>query len=129
LLCSFSVLRAPALTLSPSTPLSRSAIPVCVEMQRNGAPLDGERLARWDEGAQELIEQLQWDLYRMVGFMVNPDAPTDMARLWAKVGEPVTARTAQGRPSFTTDIVQAAAERPPAVMLVWRLGKDRESVV
>lgn len=103
--------------------LEDAVIPVCVEMERNGAPLDVERLTRWDERAQELIEQLQWDLYRMVGFMVNPDAPTDMARLWAKVGEPVTARTAQGRPSFTTDIVQAAAERHPAVALVWRIGK------
>lgn len=103
--------------------LEDAMIPVCVEMERNGVPLDMDRLTQWIDSSQALLERLQWDLYRMVGFTVNTDSPTDMARLWGLCKEPIHARTAAGRPSFTSDIVQDAATRHPAIQLAWRIGK------
>lgn len=103
--------------------LEDQIIPVSVEMERNGMPLDTDRLDAMCERARVLWETLTWDLQRLVGFLVNPDSNEHMTRLWRVCGEPIVHRTATGKPSFTTDVVQDAATRHPAIALLWRIGK------
>jgi DNA polymerase-1 len=103
--------------------LEDDTLPVVVEIEANGMPLDLELLERWDESSRELLERLKWDLYKDVGFAVNPNSPTDMTRLWKACGLPLEHFTAKGKGSFTADIVMAAAEHHPAIAKVWRIGK------
>lgn len=103
--------------------LEDQIIPVSVEMERNGMPLDTDRLDAMCERARVLWETLTWDLQRLVGFLVNPDSNEHMTRLWRVCGEPIAHWTETGKPSFTTDVVQDAATRHPAIELLWRIGK------
>ncbi len=102
--------------------LEDDVIPVVVEMEKNGTPLDLPLLERWVVESQRISETLAWELKRLTGFVVNPDAPTDMTRLFLHCGVPLT-KTSMGRASFTAPIVEAAAEQHPAIRLAWRLGK------
>jgi len=105
--------------------LEDAVIPTVVEMEANGMPLDVELLTKWQKSAAALEDTLQWELYRLTGFMVNPDAPTDMAKLFSRCGAQ-PGFTVKGKPSFTTDIVEAAAVAHPAIRIAWRLGKIRD---
>lgn len=102
--------------------LEDALIPVVVEMEMNGLPLDMPLLERWERETKRIVEKLQWALHREVGFVVNPDSPTDMLRLFLRCGEPVH-RTLSGRPSFTAEIVKAAAVRHKAIELAYQIGK------
>lgn len=102
--------------------LENAIIPVCVEMERNGMPLNLERLDHWTQLAESIYYRLLDELRQLVGFSVNPDSPSDMVRLFNTCGEPIV-RTAKGNPSFTAPVVQAAAARHPAIQLAWRIGK------
>jgi DNA polymerase-1 len=110
--------------------LEDAILPVCVEMERNGMPLDVERLNAWCDSSRTLLERLQWELYDQAGFMVNPDSYEHLVRLWRQCGVPITKMTTpppgskvDPRPSFTADVVQEAALKHPAIDLLWRIGK------
>jgi DNA polymerase-1 len=102
--------------------LEDDLIPAVVEMEANGIPLNLPLLDRWLSSSAKLVETLSWQFYKLTGFVLNPDAATDMTRLWLQCKEPIT-RTETGAPSFTAPIVQDAATRHPAILLAWRLGK------
>ncbi len=111
-----------AQSLQRVSALEDALIPAVVEMEANGMPLDMPLLEAWNIESKKLVERLQWDLYKACGSVINPDAPTDMTRLFLQCKEKIE-RTETGAPSFTAPIVQAAAERHPAIKLAWRLGK------
>lgn len=102
--------------------LEDALIPAVVEMEANGMPLDMPLLERWEAESKKISEKIAWELYRLCGSTINPDASTDMTRLFIQCKEPIV-RTETGAPSFTAPIVQAASERHPAIRLAWRLGK------
>lgn len=102
--------------------LEDDLIPAVVEMEVHGIPLNLPLLEHWLMTSKALLEKLSWEFYKLCGFVINPDAPTDMVRLWLQCKEPIE-RTETGAPSFTAPIVQAAATRHPAILLAWRLGK------
>jgi DNA polymerase I-like protein with 3'-5' exonuclease and polymerase domains len=78
--------------------------PVC-EMERNGAPLDIERLERWVKESQVIYESLLHELAGMLGRSVNPNAPTDMEKVFEHLKLPVT-YLESGSPSFTDAILK-----------------------
>lgn len=102
--------------------IENRVIEVVVEMERNGMPLNMDLLVRWEAESKRILEKMQWELYRLVGFNVNPDSWRDMARLFILFKEDFR-RTPKGTPSFPAEDVKAAAERHPAILLAYRIGK------
>ncbi len=102
--------------------LEDEVLPVVVEIEKNGMPLDVMLLERWSVESQNILERLQHAVWKEAGFHVNPEAPTDMVRLFHQCGEAIP-KTAKGAPSFTAPVVQSAALRHPAIALAWRIGK------
>lgn len=98
--------------------LENRVIPVVVEMEANGMPLDVDLCAEWERETRELLESMQWAVNRQFGFSVNPDAPTDMVRVFKSLGIPLT-YTEKGAPSFTKDVVKAHAALEP----IYHIGK------
>jgi DNA polymerase I-like protein with 3'-5' exonuclease and polymerase domains len=80
-----------------------------LEMERNGAPLDVEKLERWLREAEAERQATLWDVYRETGMRVDPDRPDELAALWRKLGLPEPPTTATGRPSFTGAVLKAAS--------------------
>lgn len=128
--------------------LEDDVIPVVVEIERNGMPLDVELCERLNVEAARIEEQMQWDLERQVGFMVNPDRPDHMRRLFNLCGEPlqvvcrnkrckgkiyalgtktcVCDKELSDEPSFPNAVVQPAARRHDAILKAWRIGKLKD---
>jgi DNA polymerase-1 len=102
--------------------LEQAIIPVVVEMEKHGLPLDMDLLTAWEAQTRQLLERLQWALYRECGFACNPDSAKDMTRLFHSVGAPIS-RTETGAPSFTAEIVKAQADQHTAIRLAYRVGK------
>lgn len=82
--------------------LEDSIIFAVVTMERNGALIDRPKLERWVREAEAAYHKLIMELYRRVGFRVNPDASTDMSRMFRYLGiDPP--RTDKGQDSFEGD--------------------------
>jgi DNA polymerase-1 len=60
------------------------------EMERNGAPIDVEKLESWTRSCNQRLSQTLMDLYRLVGFKVNPSSPWDLLKVFQKLRLPVT---------------------------------------
>lgn len=108
--------------------IEADVFPCVVEMERNGMPLDMGRLAELADASRALLDHLVYELYREVGFRINPNATADLVRLWRHCGEPIVHYTAGSatrdpQPSFTAPVVQEAAKKHPAIAMVWRIGK------
>jgi DNA polymerase I-like protein with 3'-5' exonuclease and polymerase domains len=103
--------------------LEDAIIPVVVEMESNGLPLDMELLTRWEAQTKVLAEKLAWELYRLLGFTVNPDSSKDLHRLFEHCGVENYKRTETGQPSFTGDVMKDAASKHEAIKLAYRIGK------
>lgn len=103
------------------TALEDDNIPVVVEMESNGAPLDVDLLTQWEVTSRRLLDRLQRQLAADVGFAVNPDSPTDMARLFLKCGVAIARRTPTGKPSFPAEWVSTIEH--PTIRLAYRIGK------
>jgi len=98
--------RLAAENLGAVAALEDSVIPVVCEMEWNGCPLDEEKLARWTRRSAEILDDLNWNIARAVGFQVNPDRSTDMTRLFNHLGISSPHRTATGAPSYTAEVMQ-----------------------
>lgn len=107
--------------------LEGRAIAPTVEMMANGLPFDAETAARWRRELLALAEDLLWQAYRLTGRMCDPDKASDWGYLFGRAGA-ATGFTAKGAPSYTADVVQAAAEHDEAIRLVFRAGKCRDLV-
>jgi DNA polymerase I-like protein with 3'-5' exonuclease and polymerase domains len=104
--------------------LESDVIPVAVEMERNGAPLDVEKLERWRAEAEEERQDLLYKLYKATGMQINPDSGPDMVKLFKKAGlQDEWGYTAKGAPSFTDVVMRAAAAKSPLVADARQAGK------
>lgn len=83
--------------------LEDDVIPVVMEMERNGCPLDMEKLRRFRRECRSRITELAWKIYRDTGARVDADRPGDMANLFAKLKLPIVHYTEKGKPSFSDD--------------------------
>jgi DNA polymerase-1 len=100
--------------------LENAVIPVVVEMEQNGMPLDLPTLEQWERWSARLLDDLRWQVTRATGFDVNPDSPTDMVRVFESCGLEIR-RTVKGAPSFTKDVIRAVNH--PTVNLIYQVGK------
>lgn len=81
--------------------LEDDCIYATVEMERNGAPLDGEKLERWVyESEQEYLRRLT-SLQRRLGFKFDPGRRADLERLFRERDLEIESWTETGLPSFT----------------------------
>lgn len=99
--------------------------PVC-EMEKNAAPLDREMLKEWCRDAQEMQEKLLYEVQQAIGFSVNPDAPSDMERLFQALNIPVEHYTEGGKkkerkPSFADSVLKAI--KHPVIRKVRKAGQ------
>jgi DNA polymerase-1 len=81
---------------------------VC-EMERNGAPLDMEKLPRWTADAKRRYERAIIEVAETTGMKVNPNSNVELGRLADKLGIEYT-RTATGDPSFTDGFMKTIAD-------------------
>lgn len=112
--------------------LEDAIIPVCVEMERNGLPLDMERLRRWEQESGRMLDDMQWALYRRLGFTVNPSSGDDMRRLFALVNEPVPIKRKKKKigpgqyewvesESFEADVLEPIAAKHEVIRDAYRI--------
>ena len=84
-------------------------------MEARGCPIDLDRLHRWIADSEQDFLRLLWQIYRATHLNINPSSPHDLTRLCQKLNLSIT-DTADGRPSFTDDLL--AAYHHPVIDLV-----------
>ncbi len=96
--------------------LEQKIIPVVVEMEKNGAFLDVEKLFRWREEARREYEELLFKVYKATGVRVtSPDKNAELQAVFKARGIPIDTFTDAGRPSFTGDVMKRAAEHDACI--------------
>lgn len=93
--------------------IEEQVIPVVVEMEHNGAPLDLEKLVRWLAETEKIVEECLWDIKRQTGVsMTSPTKRDEIMRLFAVLNLPipigVDAKTGEStdKPSFADDLLK-----------------------
>lgn len=82
-------------------------IPAVMEMERNGAPIDEEKLERWTKETGTELEQRQDKLNKMCGGQVDVNSRPSLERLWRNLGLQPLGYTDKGAPSFTSKLLNA----------------------
>jgi DNA polymerase-1 len=98
--------------------LENAVIPVTVEMERNSAPIDTEKLARWVKESERRLNQLHLQIAAEAGHAVNPDSRDHMVRLFRERGIVSHELTESGAPSFSDVVLAKAAQTDPVLALV-----------
>lgn len=108
--------------------LEQSVIPVVLEMEKNGAFLDMDKLALWREQARAEYDALMWAVYQDTGVpMRSPDSSADLVRLFNALKIPFTAFTGgfdkagNPKPSFTAEVLGAI--KHPVIQKILRAGQ------
>ena len=101
--------------------LEDEVIPVTVEMEHNGCPIDEELLDTWVTQSTVCLEELLWKLSRLAGFQVNPDSPDHLMRLFKVRGIDNPHRTKTGAPSFAASFVKTVQDE--AIQACYKAGK------
>jgi DNA polymerase-1 len=83
-----------------------------VAMERNGAPINVEKLTAWEAQARARYQQLVLKIFGIVGFKVIPSKPTDLARLYRHLHLDFV-ETETGLPSFTNKSLKEAEHLEP----------------
>lgn len=81
-----------------------------VEMERNGALLDLEKLERWYHESEQLVMRLLSDVQRSAGFRVEPKSRDSMSRLFRERGVENPYRTDSGKESFSSEVFEDLLE-------------------
>jgi DNA polymerase I-like protein with 3'-5' exonuclease and polymerase domains len=104
--------------------LEDDVLPAVVEMEWNGMPLDVYLCDAWERESKRLLEKMRWEVAKRLGFSPNPDSPKDMVKVFHhfRIG---VLFTANGTPSFTKDIMKAAAAQDDSgtIQLLYEIGK------
>lgn len=87
--------------LHPVRELEERVIPVVCEMERNGAPLNRERLAQMSRQIEEEVQRILWSIFIQTGVRINPRSSRDLSRLFKKLELVSPELTATGRESFS----------------------------
>jgi DNA polymerase-1 len=98
--------------------LEDKLIPVVCEMEKNGAPIDMEKLRRWVTRSEKEVKDNLLLIREQVGFPVDPKKNGDMVRVFEKLELPLS-YTASGAPSFT-DLIMKAQSGHPIIYLIRR---------
>lgn len=98
--------------------LEDSIIPVVVEMEKNAARIDVEKLRQWDKQLETDLGTMRFALANMVGWNVNPDSPDHMARLFREQGIQSEKLTDTGRESFDSSVLSAHSENPVIAQVI-----------
>jgi DNA polymerase I-like protein with 3'-5' exonuclease and polymerase domains len=85
-------------------------------MEKNGGILDQELLDKWIVESQRKYHEGIMQLYRETGLRVNPGSTPDIARLFKKLGLPITELTEKGNPSFPDDYLKTFSH--PTIVLL-----------
>ena len=93
---------------------------VC-EMERNGAPIDTEKLQLWIKKADKEVQECLWKIHKMTGLRVEPKSVDDKIRLFRARGIEIKHFTPTGQPSFTDAIL--SKHKDEAVVLLRRVLK------
>jgi len=70
------------------------------EMERNGAPLDVEKLEGWVRQSEVEFVQCLWDLHKHSGMRVNPNSTNDLRALFKKCDVPLPRILDKNDPRF-----------------------------
>jgi DNA polymerase I len=105
--------------------LEEDLIPVVVEMERNGAPLDLEMLHLWIAETQRELEEAIYEVNRHTGVSLRPKAAGDWARVFQARGVPILHRTSGGQMSTKEEHLKPACleSNDPILKLAWRARK------
>jgi DNA polymerase I-like protein with 3'-5' exonuclease and polymerase domains len=66
------------------------------EMERLGAPLDEEKLDRWEKQSERDYVQSLWDIRKETGLTINPGSREDLKKLFEKYSIPLPTNTMPG---------------------------------
>lgn len=112
--------------------LEDKLIYVVCEMEKNGSPIDIEKLERWEKRSEQQVAELQNRIAKLTGWSVqtdlfgsasgylNPDSPKEMEKLFTQLGLPI-ARTESGRPSFSGAVLDRIDH--PVIELIRQLNR------
>lgn len=76
-----------------------------VDMEREGAPIDEEKLDRWVKESEQELLKLLWNIYRESGVKVEPRRPNTLIKLFGARKLQFVNYTPTGAPSFTDEIL------------------------
>lgn len=80
--------------------------PVC-EMEKNGAPLDLEKLDRWCIESDKCVQELFWEVYKETGHRVDVGKRDDLMRLFYHLGIHNPHETKTGLMSFDDGVLSS----------------------
>lgn len=89
-----------ALDLVRVRKLEDAVIPVAAEMERNGAPLDMDKLERWVKESEQQLLRAIYAIHRLTGVGVEPNKDDTVAKLFAKLNLPPSIHPEDGRESY-----------------------------
>ncbi len=93
-------------------------VPVTMEMEKNGFPLDWEKLERWCRETEQDVLRSVWALHRLTGLNVEPDSSTSCAALFKKLGIEPPPDPETGRPTFAVAEIKQFRAREEVRLLM-----------
>lgn len=93
-------------------------IPVTVEMEQHGFPLDWEKLDRWCLETEQDVLRSVWRLHQLTGLNVEPDSTLSCLALFKKLGIDPPPDPETGRPTFAIAEIRKFAEREEVQLLI-----------
>lgn len=93
-------------------------IPVTVEMEQHGFPLDWEKLERWCAETEQDVLRSVWRLHQLTGLRVEPDSQPSCLELFKKLGIDPPPDPETGRPTFAVKEIKRFAAREEIQLLI-----------
>lgn len=86
--------------------LENDVLPVVCEMEKNGAPLDVEKLERWERESQQDLEAALHRIFKATGVSLStPDNRADLFKLFQQIHVPVPIDPVSGAQSFAMEFL------------------------
>lgn len=98
--------------------LEDAVLPAVVEMERNAARIDVEKLHLWDKQSKAELDKARVRLANAVGWNVNPDSPEHMAKLFRQLGLQSDRVTDTGRESFAASVLEQYKDNPTITQVI-----------
>jgi len=113
--------RLDAEDLQPVRKLEDAVIYVVCEMEKNGTLINEELLEIWIKEARNQHQKGLMDLFKATGLKINPNSSPDIAKMFRKLGLPITEFTATEKASFTDSVIKSVDH--PTVKLLRHVKK------
>ena len=92
-----------------------------MEMERNAAPIDVEKLRSWAVESERRVIQLLAEIRSKLGYPIDPNKREHLSKVFHDRKIPNPHKTATGQPSFTDEILAACEDE--VVVLIRRVRK------